>query len=81
MLLTLPEEHRYFLPPDSSRWQVIFANFRGVAAADLIRAMRERFGSVVKLDPKGQCCVSSTMRSGIPRRRHHGRGAQPDTVC
>ena len=54
MLLTLPEAHRYFLPPDSDFWKVIYVNFQGEAAAKVIRDLRDRFGCVVSLPRDGE---------------------------
>lgn len=54
MLLTFPEEHRYFLPSTSRHWEVLFATFGGEAAAPMIRMLREHFGPVAALRSEGE---------------------------
>lgn len=49
MLLTFPENHRYFLPPDSRHWEVVYVNFGGSDARRLLLELRRRFGAVVRL--------------------------------
>ena len=54
MLLTFPEEHRYFLPAASRHWEVLFASFGGEASVSMIKMLREHFGPVVALRSEGE---------------------------
>ena len=54
MLLTLPDQHSYFLPKSSNKWEVCFLVIEGEVAYDLFRILIEQYGNIVKLNPKGQ---------------------------
>ncbi len=61
MLLTFPEQHRYFLPPESDHWEVLYISFTGSGAQKIIRDLRSGTDAVVSLSPTGK--TVSTMRS------------------
>ena len=54
MLLTFPEEHRYFLPASSRHWEVLFASFGGDTSRTMIKQLREHFGPVAALRTNGE---------------------------
>lgn len=54
MLLTFPENHRYFLPPESGHWKVLYISFCGSAATEMIRKIRDKFGVIVPLSATGK---------------------------
>ncbi len=49
MLLSIPEDHRYYLPSDSKNWKHVYINFNGSEAVRIWQELREKFGSVVHL--------------------------------
>lgn len=54
MLLTFPENHRYFQAENARHWEALWACFGGEGSAAVIRALRERFGVVVPLRSDGE---------------------------
>lgn len=54
ILLTFPEEHRYFLPENSRHWEVLFASFGGDTSRTLMKTLRDQFGPVVPLRNEGE---------------------------
>jgi AraC-like DNA-binding protein len=47
MLLTVPENHLYFFPPDSDHWEFIFVTMHGSEIMRLFRDLRKYTGPVV----------------------------------
>lgn len=48
-LVTVPDDHEYFLPPGSERWEFIFLTVTGTALLDLTRMIHARNGAVFAL--------------------------------
>ena len=49
MLLSVPEDHRYRLPPDSAFWKHVYVNLSGSEAMRIWEELRRKFGPVVHL--------------------------------
>ena len=49
MLLSVPENHRYTLPSDSTHWKHIYLNFSGSEAVRIWTELKHKYGSVVHL--------------------------------
>lgn len=49
MLLSIPENHRYRLPPDSDCWKHVYVNLSGSEAVRIWNELKRKFGSVVHL--------------------------------
>ena len=55
MLLTIPEEHCYFLPERPGRWEFCYLVMEGECCLQIVRALRERYSSVIRLASGGGC--------------------------
>ena len=51
-LVTLPDEHRYYLPAESEKWEFIFITLSGEYAMKMWDQLQQQYGKVVKLSPK-----------------------------
>ncbi len=51
MLLEVPEDHVYFLPENSSRWEFLYVSLYGPEPARLQREFRRRHGSICEFAP------------------------------
>lgn len=50
----IPDDHVYYLPADSDRWEFIFFSFRGSDALRLSRIFREQFGFILRHAPDSE---------------------------
>ncbi len=48
----VPEEHLYYLPKNSEKWEFIFLTLVGENSINLFREYRRRFGAVVNFSPE-----------------------------
>lgn len=53
MLLTLPDEHCYYLPLRSSSWDFYYLMFSGTESYKLFKKLQSKYGNIVKLYPDG----------------------------
>ena len=53
MLLTIPEEHCYFLPERPGRWESCYLVMAGDCCLRIVRALREAHSSVIRLSSGG----------------------------
>ena len=54
MLLSVPEDHCYFLPPESDHWDSVYLNFTGRDCRRLIGDIRQAWGSHFPVAPAAE---------------------------
>jgi len=57
MLVAVPEDHCYYLPPDSDHWEFCYLILTGDGALETVRQLRAHYGSVLAL-PDGSGCAA-----------------------
>ena len=53
-LVTVPDDHKYYLPQDSDHWEFVYLTASGSMMRELTRTMQQLFGKVVKHPPDSQ---------------------------
>ncbi len=53
MLLTIPEDHCYYLPEQPGRWEFCYLLMEGDACLRIVEHLREKYGSVIPLSSGG----------------------------
>ncbi len=53
-IVLLPDEHRYFLPTGSEKWEFIFMTLTGEYAVKEWKRLQHKYGKIIKLSPKSE---------------------------
>ncbi|MFU0828924.1 MAG: hypothetical protein ACFWTJ_15580 [Lachnoclostridium sp.] len=53
-LVTLPDEHRYYLPPESKKWEFLFITLSGEYTLKVWKQLQQQYGKVIKLPSKSK---------------------------
>lgn len=51
-IVSLPDNHCYYLPDDSEKWEFIFITLTGEYAVKEWKRLQQKYGKVIKLSPK-----------------------------